>query len=61
VSLVERNADPDSKDKVKWLINLDSIYHNFDNIPYFDESLRYYGPAYFIMGAKSHRYTFDQY
>ena len=37
VSLLERNMDPNSKDEVQWLVNVEALMREFRNIPYFDE------------------------
>ena len=32
---------------LEWLINIESLYDNFMNVPYFDEDMRYYGENVF--------------
>ena len=51
--------DPNYTDEVKWLVNIESLIKDFKNIPYFDESLRYYGPILHIVGGKSNQYPFE--
>ena len=53
--------DPNHKDKVKWLVNVEALVRDFINIPYFDESLRFYGPTLQIVGGKSKIYPFEGY
>ena len=36
--------DPNYIDEVKWLVNAETLFKEYDNIPYFDENLRYEGP-----------------
>ena len=48
-------------DPVKFAINLDALKREFANIPFFDETLRYYGPALNIVGGKSRQYDFSVY
>jgi len=52
VALISKNLDK-KHDNVKWLVNARSIHTNFNNIPWFDESLRYYGPSLHLVGGKS--------
>lgn len=40
-----------------WITNIETLLEEFDNIPYFDESLTADGRnMYFIMGARSRVY-----
>jgi len=61
VSLLEKNMDPNHKDEVQWLVNVEALMREFQNIPYFDESLRYHGPTLQIVGGKSRIYPFESY
>ncbi|TNV85972.1 hypothetical protein FGO68_gene4011 [Halteria grandinella] len=61
VSLLERNLDPNHKEEIKWLVNVEALKREFINIPYFDEELRYQGPCLQIVGGKSRIYQFEQY
>jgi hypothetical protein len=45
VSLLDRNLDPNYKDEIKWLVNVEALLREFRNIPYFDETLRFQGPC----------------
>jgi len=61
VGLVEQNIDKRSTD-LKWLVNVESLYRNFLNVPYFDETLRFNSDkVYHIVGGKSHQYPFESY
>ena len=68
-SLIERNIKTqegvlwiDQKHtELEWAINLQALRDQFSNVPYFDESLRYYGPSYNIVGGRSRIYELDQY
>ena len=54
VHIIKQNICPKTVD-LKFLVNIDTIYEKFDNIPYFDESLRFEKEtAYHIVGALSH-------
>ena len=53
--------DPNYRDKVKWLVNVDALYNEFKNLLYFDESLRYYGPVKHIVGSFTKQYPFSVY
>ena len=47
------NMDKGSED-LEWLVNVESIFKNFSNVPFFDESLRFEKKtAYHLVGAKS--------
>ena len=48
-------------DPVKFAINIDSLKDQFQNIPFFDESLRYNGPGLNLVGGKSRIYDFEVY
>eukprot|EP00347_Sterkiella_histriomuscorum_P019495 403341410 len=61
VALLERNMDPNHKDEVKWLVNAEALFKEYDNIPYFDEQLRYQGPCYHLVGEKSRQYSYSAY
>lgn len=57
ITLVDRAMDPQEQ-PIVWITNINTLLEQFDNIPYFDESLRNDGRnMYFIMGAKSRIYT----
>ena len=45
VSLLTRNLDPNHKEEIKWLVNVEALLREFRNIPYFDETLRFTGPT----------------
>ena len=53
--------DPNHKDEVQWLVNVEALMREFQNIPYFDESLRYNGPTLQVVGGKSRIYPFESY
>ena len=56
---VEQNRETG---RAQWLINIDTLLSEFDQIPYFDESLR--GDSknmFFIMGARSRIYPDEVY
>ena len=55
----DKDNGPD--DPVQFAINLPALKDQFQNIPYFDESLRYEGPALNIVGGKSRQYDFEVY
>jgi esterase len=61
VSLLDRNIDSNHKDEVKWLVNVEVLLRDFKNIPFFDETHRYHGPALMIVGGRSKIYDFDKY
>ena len=62
VTLVHRSlASGKPNDPVKFAINLPALKTHFAQIPYFDESLRYYGPALNIVGGRSRHYEFEVY
>lgn len=61
VSLLERNLDPNHKDEIKWLVNVEALMREFGNIPFFDETLRYEGPCLQIVGGRSRIYPFEKY
>ena len=48
-------------DPLEWAINLATLRGEFLNIPFFDETLRYHGPAFNIVGGRSRYYPFEQY
>mmetsp|Transcript_16025 Transcript_16025/g.20273 ORF Transcript_16025/g.20273 Transcript_16025/m.20273 type:complete len:236 (+) Transcript_16025:137-844(+) len=48
-------------DPVKFSINLKALKTQFANIPYFDETLRFHGPALNIVGGRSRMYEFSVY
>ena len=57
ITLVDRAMDVQEQ-PIIWMTNIDTLLGQFNNIPYFDESLRNDGEnMYFIMGAKSRIYT----
>jgi hypothetical protein len=50
------------EEDLQWLVNVDSIYENFQNVPFFDESLRFEKKtAYHLVGERSNQYPFDKY
>lgn len=49
------------EDPVEFAVNLHTLRSEFENIPYFDEMLRYYGPALNIVGGRSRYYDFSVY
>lgn len=50
------------EEKLTWLANVDSIYSNFLNVTFFDESLRYpKTTVYHLVGEKSVAYKFSDY
>ncbi len=51
--------DPNHKEVVQWLVNVEALMSEFRNIPFFDETLRYYGPTLQIVGGKSKIYQFE--
>ena len=59
VFMFEKNLRKDVTDRVEWRINIDTLFKNFDCIPYFDETLRYHGPCYHLVGEKSKHYRFE--
>lgn len=62
VTLVARSLQPGRSDQeAKFVVNLQALKAEFANIPYFDESLRYYGPALNIVGGRSRQYDFSVY
>ena len=57
ITLVDRAMDAQEL-PIKWITNVEYLLHQFENIPYFDESLRNDGKnMFFLMGAKSRIYT----
>jgi pimeloyl-ACP methyl ester carboxylesterase len=61
VALLERNMDPNVKTRVEWLVNTEILLREYENVPYFDESLRYEGPCYHIVGGKSKQHPLAKY
>lgn len=65
VALVDRSLEylgPDSDQKqAKFIVNIPTLLKKFDNIPAFDEDLRYEGQTLFVMGSRSRIYEFDQF
>jgi pimeloyl-ACP methyl ester carboxylesterase len=61
VSLLTRNLDPNHKDEIKWLVNVEALLREFRNIPYFDESLSFHGPTLQIVGGRSKIHPFEAY
>ena len=53
--------DHGENDPVKFAINIETLRNEFQNIPYFDESLRFTGPALNIVGGRSRIYDFEVY
>lgn len=53
--------DPSSQ-KIKWITNIETLFSQFDNIPYYDESVKGVGGnVFFLMGARSRIYKFDDF
>ena len=65
MALVQRSLVFDKEngmdDPVKFAVNIDTLKQEFHNVPYFDESLRYTGPALNIVGGNSRIYDFSVY
>ena len=64
VALVDRCLDPKNPDAgdLKWVTNVETLKKEFDNIPYFDESIKANGKhMYFLMGARSRVYPVSAY
>ena len=61
VFMFQKNMDLEVEDRVVWKPNIESIFRNFDCIPYFDESLRFHGPCYHLVGEKSRQYPLEIY
>ena len=65
MTLVDRSLEylgPESNDQpLKFLVNVEGLQEQFNNIPAFDESLRYYGNTLFLMGSRSRIYNLDAY
>jgi hypothetical protein len=47
--------------QAKFIVNIPTLLKKFDNIPAFDEDLRYEGQTLFVMGSRSRIYEFDQF
>ena len=50
VALIDRNMDPNVKDEVRFMVNIEALHREFKNIPYFDTNLKYFKPALMIVG-----------
>lgn len=65
IALVQRSLVSVSShqfdDPVKFAINIETLRREFQNIPYFDESMRFTGPALNIVGGRSRIYDFSVY
>ena len=67
VSVVEKNLKRNKEDKLEWLVNIDALYKNFQEVPYFDESLINESKTiYQLVGENSENinsntYSMDQY
>ncbi len=53
--------NPNHKDEVQWLVNVEALMREFRNIPYFDESLRFHGSTLQIVGGRSKIYEYESY
>ena len=62
VFIIDKNLKRNKDDKLEWLVNIDSLYKNFQEVPYFDESLTNDTKSvYHIVGEQSKIYEIDQY
>ena len=62
VGMLEKNMSKNKEDKLEWLVNIDSLFENFQQVPYFDESLLYENKTvYHLVGENSQLYKMDQY
>ena len=55
------NKENGEDDPAKFAINIAALKDQFHNIPYFDESLVYYGPSLNLVGGRSRIYDFEVY
>jgi pimeloyl-ACP methyl ester carboxylesterase len=49
-------------DDLRWLVNIETIIEQFQQVPFFNEGLRYNKKhAYHLVGGNSNQYAFEQY
>lgn len=62
VFIIDKNLKRNKDDSLEWLVNIDALFKNFQEVPYFDESMTNdTRTVYHIVGEQSKIYEIDQY